>query len=436
MDQRRLSRRRFAGILGAPLVLSGCTMADSVTERFSSQPPGDDSTINLWYWNRSIDEDLFREFERQNPGVTINDQKIGGDYAAKFVTALAGQAYIPDVVALNEDIARYFPNDDEFEDLYELGASDLDDEYLDWKWEGGVTQEGRMIGFPMDTGPLGLYYRADLFEEAGLPTDPDEVTAQLQEWQDYFDAGAELQQALPGVKMMDNAPYLYIMGLMQADLRYVDQNQVYIGDGDHIRRAWDLALEANQMDLVAGVDPFTPDWSAGVSESRFASFVGAVWMKQYLVESGSNVVGTWRVAQPPGGPGNQGGSFIGVTKYARNKELAFELIKYIQSPQNQTTMYNTLNLFPSALEALDDPVMSEPEEFFGGQATSEQFVQTSEDLELFYVSPAYAVAHSVMTSQVENVTVGSADAEGAWDDAQEQIRRELNHKMPWVEWED
>ncbi len=432
MNQRRLSRRRFAGVLATPLALSGCTFAD----RFSSAPPGDENTINLWYWNRSIDESLFREFEAQHPGITVNDQKIGGDYAAKFITSLAGQAFIPDVVALNEDIARYFPNEGEFEDLYELGAQDLSDQYLDWKWAGGVTQQGRMIGFPMDTGPLGLYYRADLFEQAGLPTEPDEVTAMMAEWQDYFDAGVELQGAIPGVKMMDNAPYLYIMGLMQAKLRYVDENRQYVGNGDHVRRAWDLALEADRLDLTAGVDPFTPDWSAGVSESRFASFVGAVWMKQYLEESGPNVVGTWRVAQPPGGPGNQGGSFIGVTKYARNKELAFELIKFVQSPENQVAMYHSLNLFPSALEALNDPVMSEPEEFFGGQATSEQFAETSENLEVFYVSPAYAIAHSVMTSQVENLTVGGAEEEGAWEDAQDQIRRELSHKAPWVEWKD
>lgn len=279
--QPRLDRRGFLTVLLSPLALSGCSIPG-----FSNTTASGASTIDVWYWNRSIEDQLFRDFEQRNPDITANNQKVGGDYASRLNTTLAGQAFVPDVAAMNSDIARYFSAEDQFVDLYELGAGENEDLYLDWKWRLGVTNDGKMIGFPMDTGPTGLYYRADLFEQAGLPSEPDDVTAALAEWEDYFQAGTQLQQALPDVRMTDNIPNLYQQALFQATSFYVNADDLFVGNGDQVRRAWDVAMTAQELDLAANVTPFTPDWSAAMNNGNVASFVGAVWLKQVLQESG------------------------------------------------------------------------------------------------------------------------------------------------------
>lgn len=428
--ERRIDRRRFLPVLLSPLALSGCSVPG-----FGSASAGDPDTVALWYWNRSIDPATFRAFEQDHPEITVNDQKIGGDYASRLNTTLAGRAFVPDVAAMNSDIARYFPAEDNFVDLYDLGAGEVEGLYLDWKWGLGVTKDGKMIGFPMDTGPTGLFYRADLFDQAGLPSEPDEVSAAFREWDDYFAAGTELQGRLPGVKMLDNVPNLYLQALYQSTTFYVNEDDVYVGDQDHVRRAWDVAAKAKELDLAANVNSFTPDWSAAMNNGVVASFPGAVWLKQPLQESGDDTAGLWRVAQTPGGAGNHGGSFISVTTYAGDEQLAFDLIRFVQSPANQVLMYQTLALFPSATEALDDPAMSEPEDYFGGQATGEQFATSAKNIEPFYSSPAFAVANSIMEGFVTDVAVDVRPAAGAWEDAQDQMRRELEHKHPWVKWE-
>jgi cellobiose transport system substrate-binding protein len=429
--ERRMSRRRFLPLLLSPLALSGCSVP-GITGVTSG---GNPDVVDLWYWNRSIDPETFRAFEKDHPGITVNDQKIGGDYASRLNTTLAGKAFVPDVAAMNSDIARYFPASDQFENLYDLGAGEVQKQYLDWKWGLGVTKDGKMIGFPMDTGPTGLYYRADLFDQAGLPSEPDEVTKSFAAWDDYLAAGTELQKAIPGVRMLDNIPNLYQQALFQATEFYVNADDVYVGDQDHVRRAWDVAMKAKELDLAANVNAFTPDWSAAMNNGNVASFAGAVWLKQVLQESGDATAGKWRVAQTPGGPGNHGGSFISVTAYANNDQLAFDLISFVQSPANQVKMYQSLALFPSAVEALTDPAMSEPEDFFGGQATGEQFARSAKNIKPFYSSPAYAVANTIMTDMVTDVAVGVRPEQGAWEDAQEQMRRELAHQHPWVKWE-
>lgn len=91
-------------------------------------------------------------------------------------------------------MVELFPSADRFYDLRELGADRLKDQYLEWKWNQGITPDGKMIAFPMDTGPTALFYRSDLFKQAGLPSDPEKVSASIRTWDDYMAAGEQLQQ--------------------------------------------------------------------------------------------------------------------------------------------------------------------------------------------------------------------------------------------------
>jgi len=49
-----------------------------------------------------------------------------------------------------------------------------------------VSRGGRVYGFPSDVCKSWIYYRRDIFEEAGV--DPDSIVT----WDDYIDAGKEI----------------------------------------------------------------------------------------------------------------------------------------------------------------------------------------------------------------------------------------------------
>lgn len=57
---------------------------------------------------------------------------------------------------------------------------------------------GRMVGFPMDTGPTATFFRNDLLEKAGLPHDPDTVAKVIGSWADFIAFGAEIKKAVKG----------------------------------------------------------------------------------------------------------------------------------------------------------------------------------------------------------------------------------------------
>lgn len=204
-------------------------------------------TLTLWYWNRSLDDGLLKAVEQQFPGIRIDAQKIGGDFKSKLKTTLAAGSGGPDIVAFNDWVTELFASSDRFYDLYELGAAEIEDDFLDWKWQLGVTPEGTMIALPIDTGPTALYYRADLFEQAGLPSDPEEVHRMLSTWEDYFEAGVQLQQHFGGsVKLTDNISNIYNQINAQSETIYFDRDEEFIGESSasSMRSAWDLVVKA------------------------------------------------------------------------------------------------------------------------------------------------------------------------------------------------
>ena len=119
-------------------------------------------------------------------------------------TALSAGSGAPDITMLEIDqLDRFKAAQDRFENLYDLGAKDIEDEYLDWKWKTGENESGDfLIGLPTDIGPKALYYRVDLFEEAGLPTDPDEVAALINSPEAFEEAGLKVKEKTGKVKRL------------------------------------------------------------------------------------------------------------------------------------------------------------------------------------------------------------------------------------------
>lgn len=419
------TRRAFlaaaaSGLLGTAILgTSGCG------SRSAYLTP--DGTLSLWYWNRSISDNLLAKTSAAT-GVKLVPQKIGGDYKSKFLTSLAGKAYIPDVVGLNDDVATYFPDADQFVDLYTLGAKDVQSEYLGWKWERGVTPDGRMVGFPMDTGPTALFYRADLFQKAGLPTEPDDVAEQLSTWEAYLEAGSTLRKATPDVYLATSVNMIYDQATSQQAKLYMDTKDNFIGDGPQVRKPWDLAVDAYKRKITANATDFGNDWNAGLSSGRIASFVGAVWAGQILSDAAGPTSGKWRVCRAPGGAGNAGGSFLAIPKACRDPESAFKVIKYLQSPANQLAYgLNEMQLYPAAISAIEDPRAQQKTKFYGGQVVNEVFATSAKAVKPVYLSPYDNVIEPAFVDQLTNVWSANKDPEVAWRDALTEVDRQLSH---------
>ncbi|MFD5950110.1 ABC transporter substrate-binding protein [Streptomyces collinus] len=416
-----MSRRRFLGAsLGGAgaglLTLSGCGTAEGSASAGSGH-------LSLWYWKGSLSDKLLATARRGVPGVpglkVKGSQVPDGDIDSKVRTSLAARAYVPDLTVVNNDnLATFFPDEDEFLDLRDLGADSVRDRYLGWKWKACFTPTGRMIGFPLDAGPTALYYRRDLFEQAGLAHEPADVDEKLSGWEEFIAAGRTLRRKGPGRPyLVSNIGNVFQQVLLQSPKQFVDADDRFIGDQEHIRRAWDLSVDILRQGLSARITDGTPDFNAAMSGGRIATMTTAVWAINTLKDSAPKTSGSWRLATLPDGPCNYGGSYVTLTRYCREPEKAFAFLTWLLSPANQLESYQEMALFPTTPASYADPAMHKPDPFFGGQRPIDVFGPAARKAPVVYFSPYEETASTPFFQELTNVETLGKNPDRAWRDA-------------------
>ena len=412
----QLSRRRLLGLaagLGlasAAGPLTGCGRSVSISD--------DPDELVLWYWNRSISTALLDQAAEQIPGTTrrLRADIIGGTFDTKLRTSLAGGAYIPDITAINSNAALYFTNEDKFLDLNDYGAEKFKPDFFDWKWQLGTTPTGRFCFWPMDTGPTGLYYREDLFEKAGLPSDPTEVSEAVETWDAFLELGSKLR-AESDIPLISNSTVIFNQYINASPERYfdIDDKPLYSKPGSAVRQAWDTAVKAVQAKITGNLQTPTDQNSAWVS-GKLAGHIEAVWWAQILTDTAPDTKGKWRLASQPVRPGNSGGSFLAVPATCKDPEAAFAFASWLTTPDNQALSFNELQLFPSTPASFTSGKMKSETGFFGSQDMLEFFRKAAEAVPTTFVS-TYESQVSAFTTEITNVEAGGKDPEQAWDEA-------------------
>jgi len=414
-----LSRRRFLHASALTAVAAGFTAACG-----SSGASANGKDLTLWYWGGGLSDKVVADAKTHFAAdITLTASSVGGDFKQKLVTTLAaGGKSVPDITGIKgEDMASFIPSASRFLDLNELGFKNISSQYLAWKTKRAQTPDGKQLGFPIDIGPTGMYYRVDLFEQAGLPTDPAKVAAQVKSWDDFFAAGAQLHRAVPKSFPMRNLPELFSIVVNQGTKRFIDEGNHFIGDQDHIRTAWNTAVKGFTSGLDGKVDDNS--WNAAIATGTLGVELGAAWHALDIEQAAPDLKGKWRVAPMPGGPANDGGSFLALPKQCRNPDQAFKIISWILSPENDVRGFTDAALFPAAPAAYKLPAMTAGDAYFGGQSTIDVFGPAAENIPISYEAPADAAVMAPYRTELTNIEASGKSPDAAWNDAVSQAKQ-------------
>src|SRR5699024_6739944 len=209
----------FSLLLMLAFLLMACS-SDSGTNGDSAKADKD-VTLDFWVFGATNYEDLAKEYEEEHPDIKINVRTAETEeHHNGLFTALSAGSGAPDIAMLEVDeLDRIKEAQDRFSNLYDLGAEEVQDKYLDWKWEIGENSDGDFLfGLPTDIGPKAMFYRIDVFEDAGLPTEPEEVEELIQSKDDFLDVGEQIKQETdkPMVDSMEMAYRAIIDGAEQS----------------------------------------------------------------------------------------------------------------------------------------------------------------------------------------------------------------------------
>src|SRR5215211_8221296 len=142
-----------------------------------------ETTLTFWTWVPDIQNEI-KLFTTKYPKVKVNLVNVGQGsphYQKLRSTIQAGQG-APDVAQVEFQYINSFTlGEGELLDLTPYAPATLKDSFPAWVWSQ-VNTNGGLWGIPQDTGPMGLLYREDLLQQAGLevPKTYDDFAAAAQ----------------------------------------------------------------------------------------------------------------------------------------------------------------------------------------------------------------------------------------------------------------
>lgn len=405
--------RRGVAALGVAAVVGalGACSADS-----GSSTNADGSiTLSVATFNEFGYEELFTEYEKANPGVTIEHRKAGtaNEHQDNLYTKLAAGSGLSDIEAIEVDwLAALMEQSDQFVDL---ASPEVEGRWLDWKAEAATTSDGKVIGYGTDSGPEGICYRSDLFEKAGLPTDREQVAELFTTWDDYFAAGRDFVEKVPGTTWYDSSGGTAQAMMNQVEYAYENaDNEVIAAENPEVEEVFET-VTANK-DLGTGLTQWSEDWTKAFQNDGFATMACPGWMLGVIEGNASGVEG-WDIADVfPGGGGNWGGSYLTVPAQSEHPEEAKKLAAWLTAPEQQIKAFESKGTFPSQVEALENETLtSSSNAFFNDAPTGEILANRAEAVEFLpYKGPRYADVNTAFQQAIQRVDEGQESADEAW----------------------
>ncbi|WP_432496670.1 extracellular solute-binding protein [Kineococcus auxinigenes] len=430
---RKTTLAAAAAAVSGALLLTSCSTTDAGSADAAAADGKTPITVSLFGTFGFEEAGLFEEYEQLNPNVTIQYESTQGEnnYWPALQTKLASGNGAADVQGIEVGrIADVVANQaDKWTDLSTTPAGEQVANYPEWKSAAATTEDGEVLALGTDIGPMGLCYRSDLLQQAGLPTDPAELSARLGSWDDYVALGREFKAKAPaGTAWMDSAGGFYNAIISTEEEIYYDSSGELVWDSNPaVKDAFDTAAAAAQEDLTADLEQFEdPAWDTGFGSGSFATIACPAWMVGYIKgKAGDAGAGKWNVTSLPGGAGgNWGGSYLGIPASSDNKDEAAKLVKWLTDPEQQAKVFETGGNFPSNTGAFD-LVAGSTDEYFQGAPIGKIFSDAAEAAPTQILGEEDAVVKSALVQALLSVEVNGVDPAAAWESASGDLANQI-----------
>lgn len=428
MDLNRRDVLRLLGVAGAGAVggaiLSGCSATTSVAPVRSGA-----ASLELWthdpgyasYFTQAATDTAVVGGSAWTFGVDVTSI-APQDIVSRLVTQAVAQRPLPDLAGLVIDqfprVMRAGIAENLFVDLTSLTAP-LDDRLLKTQ---PYTVDGKVYALESDNSISVMFYRADLFDELGIPAD-------VGTWEELLEVGAEVAadtgQAIGMVADGDNGSI--VNGFTQLLLQR--GGNLYDADGnlavlsDEAVEVLELMAEGVRTGaFVALADPYGGAAAAALKGSRLVATVMPNWYEVYGLQANApDQEGLWRARTIPrfAGGGHvastMGGTAFAVLKDQPRTDAATDFLQraYL-SEEGQLARYFAGAYMPTLVDLYDAPEFQEiTDPYLGGQRVFEVFSAAAADMPLFYQSAGASVLRDSLGGPILRAINGQVGAEEA-----------------------
>ncbi len=334
----------------------------------------------------------------------------------KVLAALVAGKGAPDIIdCMIQRTGQYWKGAYHMLFPFPLKEEGLYDNYVEARLKSYTGPDGKIYFLPGQNPVCVLYYRKDMFDEAGIATPIatwDEFLQQAKKLTKDVDGDGKIDQWALGVAK--DHPGWFQQLLLQRGGGFFNKNGDVIIDneiGVSVLKFYVDLIHKYKVALPIA-DAFMAPGMSYYKEGKVASTFSASWWGHYFLQTFCpEQKGKWRIQALPkwkeGGyrTATWGGTAFGVTMQSKYPEFVWQFLKYAWvSKQSQVRKFQITRDTTPVIGALKDPILMEVSDpYYGGQNVGKLWCELGLEVPPLYVSPMYTELDTLLTDNFVDV---------------------------------
>jgi multiple sugar transport system substrate-binding protein len=405
-----IARPRRGRLMAAVVViavmapLTACSHSSSNKAAGSSCVPAKGPVkLNYWSWGAGYDK-VAQLWNSEHPNIQVDFSSIPGGneggYTKMFNAVKAKTA--PDVGFIEFDTLPAFRTQDALLDISACLKKVDTSVFVPSVWQqttmGSKTAD---YGIPLNSGPMVLYYRADLFKKYHIPVPKT--------WDDFASAAQKVRAVDKSAHISNFSPstanWFQALAAQKGGQWFTFDGsnwQVNLGDPQTkaVAQYWQGLVKSGD---VSTVNSFTPEWTAQLASGKLWTWVSAAWGAGILKTSAPKSSGQWAVAPMPRWTdgttsANWGGGGLSVFKGSAHPYEAAQFAYWVATdPEVMKILKDAIGIYPVSTKLLDDPAFKQGDPYFGGQNIFTDLGAATQDLAPVTWGPSMATTYTAIS---------------------------------------
>ncbi|HEY2492304.1 MAG TPA: extracellular solute-binding protein [Paenibacillus sp.] len=402
--------------------LTGCNDRDIVpaVEVPASSSSGNLSAepveLELWSYYSGL-EPAINAFEKKYPNVSVKMKTFGYDaYVSAYLHAIA-DGVTPDIMVSDSEQFGQFTAINGLENLLDYGAEKYRLDFSEHLWRSNLSHtETKLIGFPVGTSPLVTYYRPDIMEQYGFPSDPEQLGKFMETPENWIAIAKALKNDDRYITQW--APE--VVQIFESTQGLFDSRLNFSRNNDNFLRAINIGKQIHNNGLAASIDIWTPSGVRALKDGTIAMLYLGTWGAAQIEEWAPELAGKWRETRLPF---NQYGwvnsTNLMMPSAAKHKEWSWKFIEFCVTEWSKKEDGNGV---PAYIPARGNPKkLAKENDYYGGQklyVLHEGMVQKMKEYKL---TPLDVQVRKIWKDQINVGIERNEDTQGILDQTEQII---------------
>jgi len=412
----------------APESTEATAEADPTKELPSKDITGE---VTVWAFNEEVFDEVGAAFSAEYPGIKLKTVVMPfGDLHDKLQTTIAAGSGAPDVAEVEMYQLNRYMAGNVLENLLAepYNAGKYKDLVVPYNWERWMTPDSsQLLGMPWDMTPGVYYYRADIFEELGLPSDPTELGEYMQDEENLLNLASILKANGKYFMEWGDGPAVWAGD----EVGYFDKDMNWTRNTDKMVKVLDITKRGQQLGWAPYIGYASDEGKQLVLKGDLVGIVAGSFGARGLQETFPELSGKWKATRLPIGINvGMGGSSFVIPAQSKNKEAAWAYIQWSMRSENAWKIWTKHHIQPGYKDmAALDWYASTKNEYLGGQEEFKLYEELSNDIPVKHLTPVDNKGWEIFIAAIGDALAKNTDSKTAiakiGDDVAKQASKEI-----------